>query len=308
MKEKIFVALSTIGQYGTGPLDRLKKSGIDFEINPLGRRLTEPEIVEMGSDSTGIIAGIEPYSKDVLQDLLNLKCISRAGVGIDSIDLNYAEKRGIQVRNTPAVVIQPVVELTVALIFGLLRKTAEHTKLMRSGEWKRVIGDNLKGKKVGIIGTGRIGKAVCEVLTKLGARVSAYDIQPDVLWAKTHSILYVSLESLLSVSDIISLHASVGGGTEAIIREREVSKMKKGVMIINTSRGCLIDEQAVYEALYSGQIGSLGIDVYETEPYEGNLVEFENVLLTPHIATFTRESRLEMEVQATQNLLNVLGA
>ena len=308
MEEKIFVALSTIGQYGVGPLDRLEKSGIDFEVNPLGRRLTEPEIIKMGSDSTGIIAGIEPYSKDVLQNLSNLRCISRAGVGTDSIDLGYAKKRGIQIRNTPEVVIQPVVELTVALIFGLLRKTAEHTKLMRAREWKRVIGDNLEGKQVGIIGTGRIGKAVCEVLTTLGARVSAYDIQPDGSWAKTHSISYVSLESLISDSAIISLHLSVNGGSEAIIREEEISIMKKGVMIINTSRGGFLDEQAAYDGLQSGQIGSLGMDVYENEPYEGNLVEFDNVLMTPHIATFTRESRLEMEVQATQNLLEVLGA
>tara|TARA_B100000315_G_scaffold225915_1_gene232504 strand:- start:226 stop:1152 length:927 start_codon:yes stop_codon:yes gene_type:complete len=307
MVEKIFVALSTIGQYGSEPLDRLKKSGVDFDVNSLDRRLTEPEIVEMGSNSTGIIAGIEPYTKNVLDNLPKLRCISRAGAGIDSIDLKYAKENGIAIRNTPEVVVQPVAELTLALILGLLRRTAEYTILMREGKWKKIIGENLFGKIVGIIGTGRIGKALSEALTRLGASVCAYDIQPDALWAKKNSVSYVSFESLLGGSDIISLHASVDGGSEVIIKEKEISKMKKGVMIINTSRGSLLDEQAAYDGLQSGKIGSLGMDVYENEPYEGNLVEFENILMTPHIATFTRESRLEMEVQATQNLLDALG-
>jgi len=308
MKDKIYVALSSFGQFGIDPINLLEESGHEFEINQTGRRLTEPEVIKMCSDSVGIVAGIEPYTENVLSSLKNLRCISRAGVGIDNIDLDYAEKSDIKIRNTPKVVIRPVVELTIALIFGLLRKTAEHTKLMRAGEWKRVIGNNLKGRQVGIIGTGRIGKIVCETLSILGARVSAYDVQPDDIWSKTQSIAYVSLEALLSHSDIISLHASVDGNSKSIIGKEEISRMKKGVIIINTSRGNHIDENAIYDGIKSGKIGSLGIDVYNNEPYKGNLLEFENVLLTPHIATFTRESRLEMEVQATLNLLDVLGA
>ena len=260
----------------------------------------------MGSTATGIIAGVEPYDAIVLANIPNLKCISRAGVGIDNIDLEYAQEKNIKVRNTSNVVIRPVAELTLAMIFDLLRKTTFHTVLLKQNRWEKSAGNLLFGKTVGIVGTGRIGKAVAELLAKLGAIILAYDLAPDERWAGQNNVKYVTFESLLSSADIISLHISPSGDRSPLIGKEEIEQMRDGVSIINTSRGEFIDEMALCDGLATGQVGSAGLDVFPEEPYTGKLIEFDNVVLTPHIATLTIESRLEMEIQATQNLLEEL--
>ena len=304
MKDKIFVALSTFSEYGDEPLNILNKSGIDYHVNPLGRRLVKQEIMNMGGDATGIIAGVEPYNAEVLRELTKLKCISRAGVGIDNIDLNFARERNISIRNTPDVVIRPVAELTLAMIFDLLRKTTFHTILLKERRWEKSAGSLLFGKTVGIVGTGRIGKKVAELLNKLGANIIACDVVlDDEEWADRNSVEYISFEKLLSLADIISLHASPDADELPLIGEDEIKILKRGVMIINTSRGDIIDEAALCEGLASGKVSAVGMDVFLEEPYKGKLIDFDNVVLTPHLATLTKESRLEMEIQATQNLL-----
>ena len=190
MKDNIFVALSTFAEYGKEPLTLLKNTGIEYSFNPLGRRLVREEIVQMGSNASGIIAGVEPYDAEVLCNLPNLKCISRAGVGIENIDLNYTRERNIKIKNTPDVVIRPVVELTIAMIFDLLRKTTFHTLLLKNRRWEKTAGNLLFGKTVGIIGTGRIGKAVAELLIKLGVNIRAYDVVPDEKWANLNNVEY----------------------------------------------------------------------------------------------------------------------
>jgi len=304
MQDKIFVAISTFAENGRDPLDLLNESGIEIFINPLGRRITANEILEMGSDATGIIAGLEPYNEEVLTNLSNLKCISRVGVGIDNINQALAKSRNIKICNTPNVIIQPVVELVLALIFNLLRKTTLHTILIKSKKWERHVGNLLYGKTVGIIGTGRIGKRVSEILILLGVKVIACDLFPDKAWANSNRIRYTSQENLLKESDIISLHVSPTESDKPVIGRKELDQMKSGMILINTSRGQFIDENALYDGLSSKKIGGVGLDVYVNEPYDGDLIQFDNVVLTPHVATLTKESRLEMEVEATQNLLN----
>jgi D-3-phosphoglycerate dehydrogenase len=307
MKDKIFIALSTFSEYGEAPLTMIKDSGIDYDLNPLKRRLVKKEILEMCRDATGIVAGVEPYDSSVLCDLPNLKCISRAGVGVDNIDLDYAEKNNITIRNTPDVVIRPVVELTLAMIFDLLRKTTFHTILLKSRRWEKSAGNLLFGKTVAIIGTGRIGKVVAELLIKLGAKINAYDVSPDKEWADLNSVQYLPFKQLLSSADIISLHATPASNQFPLIGKEEIVLMKQDVVLINTSRGECIDENALLDGLKSGKVGGVGMDVFPEEPYNGKLLDFDNVVFTPHLATLTKESRLEMEIQATQNLLDELN-
>jgi D-3-phosphoglycerate dehydrogenase len=306
MKNKIFVALSTFAENGNEPIEILKSSKIDYFINSLGRRITADEILKMSSDATGIIAGVEPYTRDVLSNLPNLKCISRVGTGIDNIDQDFAKSRGIEIRNTPDAVVQPVLELVLAMIFDLLRKTTLHTSLIKSKKWEKHVGNLLYSKTVGILGTGRIGKRISEVLTMLGANVIAYDFFPDNKWANSNRVRYTSYKTLLKESDIISLHISPNGNKKPIICKKEINQMKSGVIIINTSRGQFIDENALFDGLSTKKIGGAGLDVYINEPYDGDLIKFDNVVLTPHVATLTKESRNEMETQATKNLLEVL--
>jgi len=306
MNKKIFVALSTFAEYNNAPLELLKKSGFDFTVNMLGKRLIRKEIMELGKDADGIVAGVEPYDDFVLDHLPKLKCISRCGVGIDNIALKKAAEKGIIIRNTPDVVIRPVVELTVAMIFDLLRRLTLHTGRMWKRIWQKTAGNLLAEKTVGIMGLGRIGKRVAEVLLKLDVKVIGTDLYPDHAWAERHSVKIVSLKALLKEADILSIHISALAENPFVLGREQIARMKKGAWVVNVSRGNLVDETALYEALRSGNLSGAALDVFPEEPYSGPLCELENVVMTPHVATLTKESRVQMETEAVQNLLNVL--
>jgi len=304
MNHRIFVALSTFADYSKSPLNLLRESGYQYTINPLGKRLVRDEIIEMGRESEGIIAGVEPYDEYVLDRLPNLRCISRCGIGIDNISVEKAKEKGIEIKNTPDVVIQPVVELTVAMIFDLLRKLSYHTILLKSKRWEKKAGHMLKDKKVGILGLGRIGKKVAEVMTKLETEVYGTDLHPDRQWAEKSKVKIVPFDELLRISDILSVHLSPAEGNTIKLGGDEFRKMKEGAILINTSRGQFIDESALYEALKSGRLNGAALDVFPEEPYRGKLCELDHVVMTPHLATLTEESRTQMELEAVQNLIS----
>lgn len=307
MADKIFVALSTFAEYGDGPLNVLKESGIPFELNTLGRRLVREEIIELAAGATGIIAGVEPYDRPVLEKLPNLRCISRCGVGVDNIEAPVAEQRGVIVRNTPDVVIQPVAEIALAMIFDLMRKLTFHTALLKSRRWEKAAGNLLVDKIVGIMGLGRIGRRLAEMLSALGVRVIGTDLSPDGAWAAKTGVEYVSENELLRQADILSLHLSVIAGNEFTLDSQRIASMKPGAWVINVGRGSLVDDTALAGALESGQLSGAGLDVFENEPYDGPLCDLDNVVMTPHVSTLTVESRVQMELEAAQNLVNSLS-
>lgn len=303
MKKRIFVALSTFAEHGDQPRRLLHQSGFSYSANRLGRRLAEGEIIDLAKGADGIIAGVEPYTKNVLQSLPQLKCISRCGVGIDNIDLSQAKKQNIEIRNTPDVVIQPVAELTVAMAFDLLKKLTLHTQLIKSHRWEKHTGLMLQGRTVGVLGLGRIGKRVAEMMKALGADVFGADIKADKAWARKNKIKIVPTSDLLKKSDLLTIHLSHSDKNPFKLGVKEIQAMKKGAMVINVSRGEFVDEQALYDALKSGHLAGAGLDVYQKEPYAEELCELDDVVLTPHIATLTQESRLQMEIEATKNLV-----
>lgn len=307
MSSKILVALSTFAQYGQEPLDLLKKSGLSYTINPVSRRLTAKEILQFAQDCSGIVAGVEPYTSEVLSELPKLKCISRCGVGIDNVDQSKAQSLGIKILNTPDPVIVPVAELTIGMMLDLLRHITWHTVSLRKSQWQKKGGRNLRGQTVGIIGLGRIGKKVAEFLNHLGANVIAADLNPDQMWAKENHVSLVPTEELLKNADIVTLHLSTNQNAPFYLGEKEIRSMKAGALLLNLSRGELVDEHALYDALKEERLGGVGIDVFPQEPYSGKLVTLDNVIMTPHVATLTRESRLQMETQAVENLLQSLS-
>ncbi|MCB9771014.1 MAG: phosphoglycerate dehydrogenase [Candidatus Omnitrophica bacterium] len=307
MSAKILVALSTFAQYGQEPLDLLKKSGLSYTINPVSRRLSAEDILKFAQDCSGIVAGVEPYTSEVLSRLPQLKCISRCGVGIDNIDQSKAKSLGIKVLNTPDPVIVPVAELTIGMMLDLLRHITWHTVSLRKSQWQKKGGRNLRGQTVGIIGLGRIGKKVAEFLNHFGANVIATDLNPDQLWAQENHVAIVSIEEILTNADIVTLHLSTNQNAPFFLGEKEIRRMKAGAILLNLSRGELIDEQALFDALKEERLGGVGIDVFPQEPYLGKLTSLDNVIMTPHVATLTRESRLQMETQAVQNLLQSLS-
>ena len=302
MNKTVYIALSTFAEFGSIPLDKLKENKFNILKNLTGKRLVPNEIIEFAIDASAIIAGVEPYTKEVIDKLPNLRCISRAGVGIDNIDLEYAKTKGIEIRNTPDEVIIPVCELTLSMIFGLLRKTGQQTQILKSGNWKKLNGNNLHEKKVGVVGTGRIGKKVAASLSYLGAEVRLCDVNPDINWSNKLNLQYYELQNIIESCDIISLHLT-SNSNQFLIDIEEVKQMKQGSIIVNTSRGSLINEEALVYALDNKILSGIGLDVFPEEPYYGKLINYDNIILTPHIATLTAESRLKMEIKAVENLV-----
>lgn len=298
--EKIVITTTSFGQYDSMPLEILKKNGFEVVRNPYGRKVTPDEAVALCQGAAGLIAGTETLDSGALSALTGLKVISRCGTGMDNVDIDAANKLGIKVFNTPDAPTQAVAELTVGLILNLLRKVSAMHLAVRQGKWEKMMGNLLSEKNVGIVGFGRIGKKVAELLQPFGCTISYCDpqVKTDMPGLKR-----LGLEALLEWAEIISLHVS---GEEQLIGAREIGLMKKGAWLVNAARGGLVDESALYQALRDGKLSGAALDVFAAEPYAGELKGLDNVILTPHIGSYARESRIKMEIAAVENLLTGL--
>jgi D-3-phosphoglycerate dehydrogenase len=306
MRNKILISPTSFGNCGKQPLELLEQANCQVILNPFGRKMTPDEVIELGRDCRGIIAGVEPLEARVLEALPSLSCISRCGAGMDNIDLAKARELGIAVSNTPDAPTRAVAELTVGLILDVLRNVSCCDRTIRQGGWYKGMGSLLLNKRVGILGLGRIGRSVAALLLKLGARVAGADVAPDRRWLELNKVPLLALEELLKVSDILSIHISYSRESQHLIGQPEIESMKKGAYLINLSRGGIVDEEAMYRALKNKYLAGAAVDVFEQEPYTGPLKELDNIVLTSHIGSYARESRLEMEVQAVKNLLGGL--
>jgi len=302
MPDFISVTTSSFVEFSPEPLDLLRKREIKFKVNTLGRKLADAEILQFCLGSSGIIAGTETYSRQTLINLPGLKAISRCGVGMDNVDLIAARELGIRVVNTPDAPTQAVAELTIGLIFGLLRKISLSDRQLRNGIWKKHMGSLIQGKNIGIIGFGRIGKKVAELLAAFGVIIAYYDINPQI---KHSAYLKKELKDLLGWADIISLHCSAKPGS-AIIGPEEIRLIKRGALLLNLSRGGILDEEALYDALLAEKLSGAALDTFSQEPYQGKMAKLDNVILTPHIGSYAKESRIAMELEAVKNLLSCL--
>lgn len=297
---KIVITTTSFGKYDNLPAELCKARRFEVILNPFGRKIKSDELVEIAKEAVGLIAGTEPITEAVLLKLPSLKVISRCGAGMDNIDLDAAKKLGIKVFNTPNAPTLAVAEMTVGLILNLLRKINQMDASIRDGRWEKQMGNLLSGKKIGVVGFGRIGRKVAGMLSFFGCEIMFADpfVEDGTLGFKK-----LPLEELLSVADIVTLHVPSG---DRLIGAREIGLMKKSAWLINVSRGGVVDEEALYHALKEGHISGAALDVFEQEPYTGLLRELNNVILTPHIGSYAKESRIEMEMQAVENLLRGL--
>lgn len=300
------VTTSTFGKAGSKPIDYLKSKGISFKTNPYGRRLTEEEAVEVLSGSDAVIAGTEPLTENVLSQLPDLKIISRCGTGMNNVDLEAAKKLGIKVFNTPTIHVDGVAELALSATLASLRKIVRNDRTVRTGEWKKSMGRSLFDKNVGIIGLGKVGRRFCELLLPFTTNLFFYDPFLDEKTSETNGVKRLTLDQLFETSDIISLHVPYTKGNHHMINAENLSQAKEDVIIVNTSRGGLINEDDLYMFLRDHPEAAAYLDVFESEPYDGNLKNLENVTLSPHVGTSTKETREEMELEASKNLVNAL--
>ena len=299
---QVLISTSSFNLANFAQLSDLKKAGVEVKLNPFAARLTEEQVIDLlGTDTIGLIAGLEPLTQNVLKSAKSLKVIARVGTGLDSVDLVAAKELGITVLNTPDAPTKAVAELTIAHILGLLRHVSQADRQIRSGVWKGLMGSLLETKTVGIVGFGRIGKRVATLLSAFGASVIISDAQ-----VKSGDFQNVGLDELCTRSDIVSLHLPYSEATHHIIDEKRMNLMKKGSFIVNISRGGLVDEAMLHVALKSGHIAGAALDCFEQEPYEGELRNLENVQITAHMGSYARETRDLMEQEASRLLVNAL--
>lgn len=300
-RKKVLLGPSIFASTNKMPLEKLQAAGFEVLDNPYKRKLTQDELLNLLPEVSGLIAGLEKLDRFVLEKS-ELKVISRCGSGTSNVDLSAAAELGIKVFNTPDAPVESVAELTIGALICLVRFVAQMNNSCHEGKWEKKIGLELKQSTVGIIGFGKIGRRLAQLLEPFGARIIAAD---PFLKKAAGKVEIMPLEQLLTKANIISLHAS---GEDAIIGKKEFSLMKNGVFLLNCARGGLIDEAQLIQALDSGKIAGAWLDCFPEEPYKGKLTLYPQVILTPHIGSYTKDCRNRMEMEAVDNLLSGFNA
>lgn len=293
---KIAIGPSSFASADPRPLQVLQDHGFVVVDNPYKRKLTEEETIQHLQGAVGLIAGLEPLNENVFSACPALKVIARVGIGMDNVDVQACERYGIKVSNTPDGPTQAVAELVLTALLAIGRGIIPANDALHRGEWKKNIGFSLNGLRVLVVGYGRIGKTVARQLRALGCEVKSHDpfVDSD----------FQTLHEGLAWAEVVSLHAS---GDAELIASQEIEAMRDGAVLLNSARGGLVNEQALYDALHGGKLSAAWLDVFPHEPYSGQLAGLPNLIMTPHISTYTRQCRLEMEMQAVKNLLRDLN-
>lgn len=304
---KALITTVPFGDKNRLPIEMLESAGIEYLINPIGRKLKEDELADMISDFDVLIAGTEPVTDKVMGRASRLKMISRVGIGLDSVDLLAAERRGIQVSYTPDAPAPAVAELTIGLMLSLLRSVHVANTQLHRGEWHRYFGRRIPEVTIGIIGTGRIGGRVLRRLAGFGTpRILVNDIHPDLKVAPEFKLEWVDKEEIYRHADVISLHVPLTVQTKNMIRREHLLQMKPDAVLINTSRGGIINEHDLAEVLNAGHLSGAAIDVFEQEPYTGELAQIDRCLLTSHMGSMSVDCRTRMEIEATEEAVRYL--
>lgn len=278
-------------------------------------RIDEQSLIEAAKDVDVILVVYAKITEKIINSAPKLKGIVRYGIGVDNVDVQAASRRKIPVANVPDYCIGTVADHTFALLLALNRKVLLADKMLRTGKCARwtspdlkLMGLDLEGKTLGLIGIGKIGSAVAKRAKGFGMKVIAYDPYVPKETAEALGITLTDFETLLQTSDFISIHVPLTRETRGMIGEKELKRMKKTAYIINTARGPIIQEKALYQALKNGWIAGAALDVYEKEPPDSDnpLFELENVVLTPHIAYYTKEAIRRLEMSVVEEAIRIL--
>lgn len=301
-RPQVYVALSQFCRDDDRPRRVLQDAGFEVREHASGARIQREEMAEALREADAVLAGVEPYDADLLAAVPRLRCISRCGIGTDSIDLSATQRLDVAVLTTIDEIVEPVAQMTIAMILALARHVPEHGRDFQAGLWRKHTGHLLSEWTIGLIGFGRIGRMVEGYLRVFGPRVLVADpnLQADRV---PPSVERVDLGALLTRADLVSLHAARPAHEGVLLGRREISAMKAGSRLVNTARGYLVDESALVEALQSGHLAGAALDVFDTEPYRGPLAAFPQVLCTPHVGTLTKASRVAMELRCALNVV-----
>lgn len=297
-------------------LSQLTAQGYEVEIGSQDTNLPEEEIKKRAKGADALLVQLEDRIDGALLDAIGpqLKVVANYAVGYDNVDLQAIKERGVLFTNTPGVLTEVVAEHAVALLLAVARRVVEGDRYTRAGKYKGfepdlLVGTELAGKTLGLIGHGRIGCRVADILQKgFGMKVMYYDSIRDEQREKQCGITYASLEDVLRAADAVTLHVSLSASTRHLFGAKEIALMKPTAYLVNTSRGAVIDEKALVRALQAQQIAGAALDVFEEEPnLSEGLADLENVVLTPHVASASREARDKMAELAARNIIEALS-
>jgi D-3-phosphoglycerate dehydrogenase len=307
MTQRVLVATRSFGSTSPKPWEVLTEAGCEVVKADMNLEMTEARLIDLLKDVDGAIIGVVPMTAHVLQSAPCLKVVSMHGVGVDHVDLSAAAKLGIVIANCPGTNDQAVADLTIGLMISIARKIPQVDRHLHQGGWGRYSGNELWKKTLGLIGMGRIGRGVAKRALGFDMQVLVYDpyVRQDQI--DLPDVRLTSIEEVLRGADFLSLHAVLNDETRNLMSTAQFQLMKSSAYLVNTARGGLIDEQALYQALTSGLIAGAALDVFVDEPPAGSpLLELENVVLTPHIGAHTKEAIERMGVVAAMNVVQTL--
>ena len=303
---RVLIGSKSFGKMFPEHLDSLRQAGCEVVPNQVGRPYRAAELAQALRGVEAIVTGTDELTAEVIAAADRLKTIAKHGVGLDNIDLPAARSRGILVSATFGAVHDSVADLAMALLLAVARGIVPAHVGTAAGKWKGFMGMELRGKVLGIVGLGSIGKEVSLRAACFGMKVIAHDPRPDQAFAAAHGIRFVPLAELLSQSDAVSLHAGLEQAGRPLLGPAEIACLKKGAILVNTGRGHLVDEAALARALAEGRLAGAGLDVFQREPPEGSpLLALENVVLAPHMAGDTRDARRRMGEITVENVVRV---
>lgn len=307
--EKPIIQVTThpFGACGERPGRVLEGMGAEVRYNPCGRRLKPYEVADLVRDCHGIVAGTEPYTRQVVEAAGNLRVIARVGVGFDNVDFEACAERGVVVTFTPEAPADAVAELTLCQIINLLRRVHDSDKSVREGAWNRYLGWLVREVKIGVLGVGRIGKRVIRLLQPFQPEILGCDLKPDTEFGRQFSVVWVGRDELFRTCDLVTIHVPYNEANHHLVAREQLQSMKRGSCIVNAARGRILDEDALIEGLSWHHIGGAAVDVFEKEPYEGPLTRFDNVVLTAHMGASAHRSRYLMELGAAEDCVRVLS-
>ncbi len=268
---------------------------------------SQEETIQLLSTSDAVIAGGEFFTPDVIAALPKLKVIARAGVGYDRVDVPAATKHGIPVTITPTANHQSVAESTFALLFAIAKGIVPNDAAVRSGRWRIDVTEPVRGKTLGLVGLGRIGRSTAKLARAIGMTILAAETYPDREFVRQYDIELVSFDALLSRSDYVSIHCPLNADTQGLFNRNVFAKMKPGSVLINTARGGLVVEADLVDALKSGHLSAAGLDVFEEEPAKADnpLFRLDNVVLSPHVGGIDRLSMENMAIESADCIIKL---
>lgn len=297
---KVLIATNTLADLDGPFLQLLRGAGFDVVYPRHRRPLTEAELLDELKGVTATIAGFEPYTRRVIESSTELRVIARNGVGFDAVDVPAATERGIPVTVTPGVNQESVAEHTMALLLAAARWLLPQDAAMRAGEFRRMLGIPLRGRTLGLVGLGRIGREVAIRAAAFRMRIVAHEPAPDPRFVEQYGITLVPLDQLFSESDFVSLHVPLTNQSRNMIDSRALKLMKRTALLINTARGGLVCEADLEKALREGEIAGAGLDVFAEEPppRDHPLTKLKNVICTAHTAGIDLQARDDMAMLA----------